>query len=70
MSEIQEIEVVIGADGRVEVDILGAKGPQCLTFTKEMEALLGGEIIRRELTPEYDEQPAGQRDANWLKPGD
>ncbi len=70
MNEIQEIEVVIGADGQVEVDIVGAKGPQCLTFTKEMEALLGGQVSRRELTPEYDEQPASARDAHWLKPGD
>ncbi len=57
MSELQEIEVTIGSDGRLTVDVRGAKGPKCLAFTKEMEALLGGVVIARDLSGEYHEQP-------------
>lgn len=62
MSELQEIEVTIGNDGRLTVDIHGAKGPKCLVITKEMEALLGGVVIARDLSGEYHEQPLEEAD--------
>jgi len=70
MNEIQEIEVIIGADGRLKVEVRGAKGPQCLTFTKEMEQLLGNEVVDRELTFEYDAVPEEASELAWLKQGD
>ena len=60
MNEIQEIDVVITADGKLTVDIHGAKGPACLTFTREMEALLGGQVLERDLNYEYYEQAEEQ----------
>ncbi len=50
--ELQEIEVVIGPDGRVQLQVRGVKGLACLELTQELEALLGGQIEVREMTPE------------------
>ncbi|WP_322510160.1 DUF2997 domain-containing protein, partial [Anaerolinea sp.] len=53
--EIQEIEVVILPDGKVEVRVRGVKGQACLELTAEMEKALGGTILLREMTPEAQE---------------
>ena len=50
--EIQEIEVTIGKDGQVQIQVRGAKGLQCLTLTKELEEALGGDIVSRVMTSE------------------
>ncbi|BAJ63676.1 DUF2997 domain-containing protein [Anaerolinea thermophila] len=55
--EIQEIEVVILPDGKVEVRVRGVKGQACLELTAEMEKALGGTILLREMTPEAQEPP-------------
>jgi len=55
MSEIQEIDVYIHTDGTVKVEVRGVKGRKCLDLTKGLEALLGGQVLQRELTPEYEE---------------
>ncbi len=70
MNELQEIEVIIGADGRLKVEVRGAKGPQCLTFTKEMEQLLGNEVVDRDLTFEYDAVPDETGEIARLKQGE
>ena len=64
MNEIQEIDVVISPDGKLTVDIHGAKGPVCLAFTKEMEALLGGQVLERDLKYEYHERPDEQEQSD------
>ena len=56
MSEIQEVDVFIDKTGKVSFEIRGVKGKQCLDLTKDIEILLGGKIVSREFTPEYDEQ--------------
>lgn len=58
--EIQEVEVFIAADGSVRLQVRGVQGGGCLSLTEGLESLLGGEIVRRELTPEADadDQPA------------
>ena len=61
-----EIEVTIGADGRVTLRPKGAQGPGCLELTRELEEALG-EVERRELTSEYYGQ-AAQADA-WVRGG-
>jgi hypothetical protein len=50
--ELQEIEVVIGKDGQVQVQVRGVKGTRCLDLTKELEEALGGEILARIMSPE------------------
>ena len=53
--EIQEIEVFIDAEGRVEVEVHGVKGTSCLDVTRPLEEALGGEVELREMTPEAEE---------------
>jgi hypothetical protein len=55
--ELQEIEVVIGKDGEVQIQVRGVKGQKCLELTKELEEALGGEILARVMTPESQEEP-------------
>jgi len=62
MAELQEIEVTIDADGAVRLSVSGVKGAKCEDVTKALEALLGGEIVERQRTVEYDEQPVEQED--------
>lgn len=50
--ELQEIEVVIGEDGQVQIQVRGVKGLKCLELTKELEEALGGEILARIMSPE------------------
>ncbi len=55
--EIQEIEVFIDAEGKVQLQVRGVKGMECLELTKELEAALGGQIEAREMTPEAYQAP-------------
>ena len=54
--ELQEIEVTIGKDGQVQIQVRGVKGTKCLELTKELEDALGGEILARIMSPEALEQ--------------
>jgi hypothetical protein len=54
--ELQEIEVTIGKDGQVQIQVRGVKGLKCLEITKELEEALGGEILARIMSPEALEQ--------------
>jgi hypothetical protein len=53
--DVQEIEVTIGKDGKVQVHVRGVKGDACLEITQSLETALGGEVELREMTPEADE---------------
>ena len=53
--EIQEIEITVRPDGTVQLHVRGVKGPQCLALTADIEKLLGGQVLAREHTPEFDE---------------
>ncbi len=55
--ELQEIEVTIGKDGNVQIQVRGVQGTKCLTLTKELEEALGGEILSRIMNPEALESP-------------
>ena len=50
--EIQEIEVVIGKNGQVQIQVRGVHGMKCLELTRELEEALGGDILSRIMTPE------------------
>lgn len=68
--ELEEIEVIIGKDGKVQLKVRGVKGLACLDLTKELEAVLGGQIEAREMTPEADESAQEQVQAwQWQKNG-
>jgi hypothetical protein len=54
--EMQEIEVTIGKDGQVQLQVRGVKGLKCLELTKELEEALGGEILARIMSPEALEE--------------
>ena len=55
--EIQEIEVTIDKNGQVVLHVRGAKGKVCTDLTGDLEAALGGEVIDRQFTPDYQEKP-------------
>jgi hypothetical protein len=56
--EFQQIDVFIDKDGKVRVEVRGAKGQSCLELTRDLEAALGGQIEAREMTAEsYEAQP-------------
>jgi hypothetical protein len=56
--ELQEIEVQINADGKVEIRVKGVKNQQCLDITADLEKALGGEILLREMTtPSSEDAP-------------
>ena len=54
--EMQELEIIIGKDGRVQVAAHGTKGEGCMALTKNIEDALGT-VERREYTAEYYEAP-------------
>lgn len=48
--ELQEINVFIEKNGQVKIEVQGVQGESCIDLTRDLEALLGGEVIQRELT--------------------
>ncbi len=66
MSEIQEIELIVGPDGKVKVEVRGVKGPKCLALTEEIEKLLGGSVVERIVTDEFLQQEQEVAREEWL----
>lgn len=56
MTEIQELEINIGADGTVRLQVHGVSGPKCLAVTEEIEKVLGDQVTERILSDQYYEQ--------------
>ncbi|MCD6532949.1 MAG: DUF2997 domain-containing protein [Deltaproteobacteria bacterium] len=50
---MEKINIAIGTDGAVDLQLAGFKGGKCLEVTKLLETLLGNEIVERNLTSEY-----------------
>lgn len=50
--ELQEVEVFIDKNGKVQVQVRGVKGTACLDLTRALEEALGGQVEEREMTPE------------------
>jgi hypothetical protein len=55
----QDIEIVIGKDGKVSFTVKGVKGSSCLDETKFLEQALGGGVLEQAKTGEYYEQSEG-----------
>jgi hypothetical protein len=67
--EIQEIDVFVDQKGEVKLEVRGVKGQTCLDLTQELEAILGGQVEARTMTPEADEsqniQVQQHLDSSW-----
>jgi hypothetical protein len=55
--DVQEIQVVIDENGKVSVSLQGVKGNGCLSITKELEHLLGDEVVDRKMSHESYDPP-------------
>ena len=55
MADKSELEIAIGADGRVRIVTHGLRGQTCLVETKELEQALG-RVTNREKTREFYQQ--------------
>jgi hypothetical protein len=54
---MQEIKLIIGTDGKVNIDVAGVKGSDCQDLTKSIEAALGKtESVQKK--PEFYQQQA------------
>jgi hypothetical protein len=53
MTEKEELEIHIGADGEVTIEVIGGAGNSCLRLTKELEQALGTVADRQILTDFY-----------------
>ena len=70
MSELQEIEVLIRPDGQVQVQVRGVRGGGCRDLTAELERYLGGRVLRRQHTDEFQEQPQREKDSTRNRLGE
>ena len=60
------VEVVVSPDGKVSINVSGIPGMGCTTETQDLERLLGGNVVARELTSEaYQDTAAAQQDRLW-----
>ena len=59
--DVQEIDVTIDENGKVQIHVRGVKGEACLDITQPLEEALGGELTR-EMTPEALEEPGNPVD--------
>ena len=50
---MEKINISIGKDGAVDLQLAGFEGGKCLDVTKALESLLGNEIVERNMTSEY-----------------
>jgi len=50
------VDVVISPDGNFQIKVSGIKGADCKDLTAEIEAIIGNELLKSELTEEYFEQ--------------
>ena len=47
MSQVEEIDIVIDANGKVSLDVHGVTGPDCEALTRPLEQALAGRILDR-----------------------
>lgn len=59
--EMQELEIVIDREGKVQVAVRGVHGEGCLAITRNIETAVGT-VEEREYTAEYYEQPVNIAD--------
>ena len=57
---MRKIRIVLKKDGTQDIEVLGARGADCVEFTRELEERLGGIEGERKLKPEYRENPESE----------
>ena len=57
---IEQIEVIIGPDGKVHLQASGFSGNACMEATEELESLLGNQVVSRERTGSFVEKASGK----------
>jgi hypothetical protein len=67
--ELQEIDVFVDKNGEVKIEVRGVQGQTCLDLTKNLEAILGGEIVTREMTAEAQENQVMLSQTQQLETG-
>jgi hypothetical protein len=55
MSNKQELDIQISTDGKVTINVIGAKGKSCLDLTRDLEESLGA-VLDRETKPSFYER--------------
>jgi hypothetical protein len=63
--EMQELEITIDQEGRVQVAVHGVHGDGCLAITKNLENAVGS-VEERGYTGEYYEQPVTAGDHQYI----
>jgi hypothetical protein len=64
--DLQEMEITIDKEGRIQVNVKGVQGTGCLAFTRELENALGV-VEQREYTADYYQQETGVCDHRTRK---
>lgn len=59
--EMQELEITIDREGKVQVAVRGAHGEGCLGISRSIERAVGT-VEKREYTAEFYEQPVSVSD--------
>ena len=62
--EMQELEIIIDKNGRVQVAVKGVHGEVCSALTKDLEEAIGT-VEERNYTSGYYEQPVDVRDFQY-----
>lgn len=58
---MQELEITIDSEGRMQVKVRGTHGDECLGVTEDLENAVGI-VSERTFMPEYYEQPETVRE--------
>lgn len=66
--ELQEMEIIIDKEGRIQVNVKGVQGTGCLELTRELENA-AGVVEQREYTADYYQEETSVREhrtlTNW-----
>ncbi len=70
---LEQIDITILKDGKIKIRVDGVPGEKCLDSTKDLEKILGGNVIDREFTSDYYEHslenPVKIKEAGKVKRG-
>jgi hypothetical protein len=58
---VQEIKLIIGKDGKVNIDVAGVSGPACQNLTKSIETALGKTESVQKKPEFYERRTAGTK---------
>lgn len=58
---MQEIKLIIGKDGKVNIDVAGVSGPACQDLTKSIETALGKTELVKKKPEFYEQRKAGAK---------